>query len=387
MNVLFVATMYTHLANFHQPYIRLLQSWGHEVHCAASSEDGRRDEIEALGTPCWEVPFSRRVFSRSHLRAYLQLKKIIRENQISLIHAHTPVAGFLARMAARRTGVRCLYTAHGFHFFHGAPWLNWLIYYPAEWLAARWTQGLIVINREDWTAAQGLGFQPGINLFMTHGVGVDLTSYPPPAVSAGWRKPALIPAEAPVLSCVADLTPRKNQRYLLQAWREVAAAHPGAYLVLVGEGRSRARLERYVRDHQVPRVRLLGFRRDVAAIMADSQAVVLVSRQEGMPRCLMEAMACARPVIATDVRGSRDLVQNGVNGFLVPLQQTGQLAAALRSILADPRHRLEMGLAGRKMIEDYSLDKVMAEMTLIYQKFCPDEADDDLTGEERLTDE
>ncbi len=119
--------------------------------------------------------FSRSVNPLVAISVLMQLVKLMRENRFSLVHVHTPMASFLGRLAAKLTHTRpILYTAHGFHFYKGAPWYYWVFIYPAEYVAGKWTDGLIVMNQEDYINAQRMGFQPKKNLFLVYGVGIDL---------------------------------------------------------------------------------------------------------------------------------------------------------------------------------------------------------------------
>ena len=135
--VLFIASVYTHLAAFHIPFMKMLQERGYEVHAAASSSEGRREDVERVGVTCWEIPFARSPYSPANIQAYRRLKDLLREHHFDLIHVHTPVAAFLGRYLAKATNQGAvLYTAHGFHFYQGAPRRNWLIYYTAERIAS-----------------------------------------------------------------------------------------------------------------------------------------------------------------------------------------------------------------------------------------------------------
>jgi len=369
--VLFVATVYTHLAAFHIPFMQRLQSWGYEVHAAASSAEGRKDEVEDIGVRCWDIPFVRSPVSLKNLTAYRKLKALLTKERYDLIHVHTPMAAWLGRLAARRTGQGpVLYTAHGFHFYKEAPWPYWLFYYPAERLAARWTDGLIVMNSEDYERAQKMGFKPGENLFFVHGVGVDLEGFSQgrenvPSV----REELGLGDQDVVVTCVAEFIPRKNHGFLLDAWKFVARNEGRSHLLLVGEGRNRDVIESRVQKERIPRVYFLGFRRDVPRILAATDVFVLTSKHEGLARCIMEAMAAGKPVVATDVRGSRDLVENGVTGLLAELGDVEGLAQAFLQLIRDPELREKMGQAGRAKINDYSLERVLDEMSAIYARY------------------
>jgi glycosyltransferase involved in cell wall biosynthesis len=369
--VLFVATVYTHLAAFHIPFMKLLQSWGYKVHAAASPDEGHKREVEAIGVRCWDVPFVRSPVSPKNLVAYRQLKALFTQERYDLIHVHTPMAAWLGRLAAKRTGQGpVLYTAHGFHFYKGAPWPYWLFYYPAERLAAHWTDGLIVMNSEDYERAQRMGFKPGKNLFFVHGVGVDLEQFSPaPKSRASVREELGLSDQDVVVMCVAEFTSTKNHAFLLAAWSKVAREEPCAHLLLIGDGQLKQSMERRIRVDNIPNVHFLGFRGDVPRLLQSADIFVLPSRREGLPRSIMEAMAAGKPVVATDVRGNRNLVGNGVTGILVKLGDVVGLAQAILQLIHNPELRLRMGEAGREKMQAYSLDHVIKEMSEIYARY------------------
>lgn len=369
--VLFIATVYTHLAAFHIPFMRLLQDKGYEVHAAASPAEGRKEEVEVAGVKCWDIPFARSPYSPHNLRAFRELKRLLEAHHFAVVHVHTPVAAFLGRYLAKATGQGpALYTAHGFHFYKGAPFRNWLIYYTAERLASRWTDGLIVMNSEDFDNARRLGFQPGKDLFYVHGVGVDLSHYSPLSSPKEYIRSelGLSPAWVVVI-CVAEMIPRKNHVLLLNSWKILSARYTDCYLLLVGAGELMAALHEKVKQEKIPRVYFLGFRRDVPQILRESDIVTLTSKHEGLPKCIMEAMAANKPVVATDVRGNRDLVEHGKTGFLVGLGDVEGLASALEKLITNKELREALGKAGREKIRDYSLEKVLSEMDPIYTRY------------------
>lgn len=369
--VLFISSVYTHLAAFHIPFMKLLQTKGYDVHAAASPESGRKDDVEAAGVTCWDVPFARSPYKPRNLLAYARLRDLLRRQQYDLIHVHTPVAAFLGRYLGKVTHQGpILYTAHGFHFYHGAPRRNWLVYYTAERLAARWTDGLIVMNYEDYESAQRLGFRPHENLFYVHGVGVDLEEFSAlTTAEMSVRAELGIDPSAVVIACVAEMIPRKNHIFLLDAWSILTQRCDQGYLLLVGSGEQTKSLEQRVKQQRLPRVRFLGYRKDVPRILRETDVVALVSKHEGLPRCVMEAMAAGKPVVASNVRGNRDLVEDGRTGLLVELGDVAGLATALHKLISDPDMRKRMGAAGRRRIEDYSLQRVLVEMSDIYARY------------------
>lgn len=369
--VLFIATVYTHLAAFHIPFMKMLQEKGYEVHAAASSVTGRRDDVENAGAICWEIPFKRSPYNPANLKAFLELRSLLKNHYFDLIHVHTPVAAFLGRFLAKSTHQGpVLYTAHGFHFYKEAPRRNWLIYYTAERIASRWTDGLIVMNGEDFENAQKLGFKAGENLFYVHGVGIDLSEYTNPSVCKNYIRASLgIGQEDVVIACVGELNENKNQDFLLDAWGELTRRHNYIHLLFVGTGEKMSTLQKKVLQEHLQRVYFLGYRRDVPQILRETDIATLVSKREGLPRCIMEAMAAGKPVVASNVRGNRDLVEHGRTGFLVELEDISGLIQAFEKLILDRQLRISMGIAGQKKMCDYSLENILAEMSDIYDLY------------------
>ena len=171
--VLFVATITKHIIGFHTPYLKWFKEQGYEVHVASNG-----DEPIAYCDKHFNLPFERFPFKKNNLKVYNQLKEIINENNYQIIHCHTPVGGVLARLAAkkvRKNGTKVIYTAHGFHFYKGAPLLNWLIYYPIEKIMAKYTDCLITINKEDYEFAKKHLHAKKIEY--VHGVGVSKSKF------------------------------------------------------------------------------------------------------------------------------------------------------------------------------------------------------------------
>jgi glycosyltransferase involved in cell wall biosynthesis len=370
--VLFVATVASHIRAFHLPFIKMLQEQGHEVEVACYPDvpllTSPSPELEM---PVWEIPFVRSPYHPRNVVAYLQIRRLLRERHYDLVHVNTPAAAFLTRLAGRNVSP-VLYMAHGFHFYRGAPLRYRLLYYGMERLASRWTAALVVMNQEDLQAARGFGMIEGENLFLVHGVGVDPAQYGrfPAGQTAAARKRLGLPGTALVVACIAELIPRKNHRQLFEAWTTVHRDCSRAVLLVAGAGELEQRLRQEADD---PRfggsIRMLGYRSDVPDLLACSDIAVLTSRHEGLPRVVMETMAAGRPVVATNVRGSRDLVRDGENGFLVPLDKPGRLAEAMLRLLKNPPLAKEMGAAGREMIGEYALERVLREMDDIYGRF------------------
>lgn len=365
--VLFIASVYTHLAAFHKPFLRFLQDQGYSCHAAASSAEGFKEDIQALGITCWEIPFARSPYSLKNLIAYVRLKELLLNEHFDLVHVHTPMAAFLGRYLAKTTRQGAvLYTAHGFHFYRNAPLYNRVVYYSAEWVAARWTDGLIVMNSEDFEAGKKLGFIPRKNLYYIHGVGVDLKAFIQAVPRASLKEELGIGNNDVIVTCVGEFTPGKNHAFLLEAWKKLTAENKFIRLLLIGKGEMQDKLKTKIEKEQIPQVHLLGFCHNVPDLLQISDIFTLVSKREGLPKSIMEAMAAGKPVVATNVRGSWDLVEHGRTGLLVKPGDVDGLVSALKKLIVNPGLRSDMGMEGQKKIQEYSLEKILAEMAAIY---------------------
>jgi glycosyltransferase involved in cell wall biosynthesis len=368
-NILFAATVYTHLANFHKPYIKLLIEEGYKIFVIANPSEGRKEEIEELGVTCLDIYFSRSPFSIRNYKALLKLNTLFKATEFKLIHVHTPVASFLVRYSAKKNNQKnIIYTAHGFHFFKGSPILNWLIYYNIEKLARRWTDGLIVINKEDYINGLKLGYKESKNIFITNGVGVSVDHFKKSS-NSGIRDELKIPNQDIVITSVAELNSNKNHRFLLKNWKSLYEKNPNIHFLLVGTGELEEELKNYVNENQLKNIYFLGFRIDIPDILNDTDIFTLLSKREGLPKCIMEAMANSKPSIVTNVRGSRDLIFNGKSGFIIELDDNNALIESFLKLTNNPQLRLKMGLQAAENVKIYDLNNVKNEYKNIYDKF------------------
>jgi glycosyltransferase involved in cell wall biosynthesis len=369
--VLIAATVYTHLANFHIPTIKLLQDKGYEVHAASNNNEGRKEEIESLGVTCHDINFVRSPFKKENIVAIKQLSSLFQENYFDLIHVHTPIASFIVRYVAKKYKQGpVIYTAHGFHFYKGAPLINWLVYYPAEKIAKKWTDGLIVINNEDFAQGIKMGFIPNKTLFISNGVGVDLDRYSNSLLTkSNFRLEHNIPHNSIVITCVAEFSKNKNQQFLLKAWPTLTEEFNNLHLVLVGDGEQKEKLNQLAKRLRLKNVHFLGFRHDIPQILKHSNIVTLVSKREGMPKTIMEGMAFGLPALVTDVRGSRDLVKNHENGLVVQRFQEKDLIEKLRALIEKEEVRKSMGENALKKVKNYSNENVLKGIEKVYKSF------------------
>lgn len=368
--ILFAATVESHILNFHIPFINYFKSMGYEVHVICKLGT-RRKELDDIGVKCFDVNFSRNPYSFSNIIALIQIIRIMKENSYELVHVHTPLAAFFTRFAANITNTKpVIYTAHGFHFYKGAPIKNWIIYYSMEKIAAHWTDGIITMNKEDFHLAHKLHIRQKKNIFLVNGVGVDVNKYAANFKEKNSiRKKMGLKDNDIILLTIAELIPGKNHKQVIDTI-EKYYKESNIYYLIIGNGKHENLLKKYVTKKGLDKkITFLGFRHDVPEIINTCDIVILTSYREGLPRCLMEAMAASKPIIATDVRGNRDLVYDGVNGYLVPVDGIEETYKAIDKLICNKNLRLKKGQAGHEIILEYDIEKVLDQMKKIYINF------------------
>ena len=372
--ILFCATVDFHFKAFHLPTMKWFKEQGWEVHVAAAGN------IDLPFTDQKHViPIHRSPFRKENVKAYQELKAIINQNQYKIIHCHTPLGGALTRLSAkeaRKNGTKVLYTAHGFHFCKGAPYINWLLYYPIEKKLAAFTDCLITINREDYVLAVEQRF-PSQHIELVNGVGVDTTRFQPATekqkkelrLKLGFKQDDFI------LFYAAEFNKNKNQKVLINAIATLKDELPKARLLLAGEGILLEECKRLAEKIGVSsQVEFLGFRKDIDQILPACDVAVGSSYREGLPVNIMEAMACGLPVVASDNRGHRELVFEEYNGFLLQENCSSEFSAAWKNLYTNTEQRKLFGLNGRKLIlNKFNEEAVRLQLAEIYKKYMPEQ--------------
>lgn len=362
--VLLVATVVKiHVNVFHIPCLKMFQEQGWETWvCSRNDFDNPKDCVIPHCDHYIDIPFERNPLKPGNVKAYRMLRKIVEKEQFDLIYCHTPVGAMLARLAgisARKKGTKVIYMAHGFHFYNGAPLLNWMIYYPAEKFLSRFTDGLITINQEDYRRAQK--FHAGKTILIP-GVGIDLDKFQKKEPTRQEIRNKLgIPERKIILMSVGELTKRKNHMAVIEAL--ACLKEYDILYVVCGDGPMKARLRARAEELGIrDRVKLLGFRKDIAELHKMADIFVFPSLQEGLPVALMEAMASGLPIVASRIRGNEDLIQNNRGGYLVKAQDSEQLAEAISKMIKNPEQRDKMEKRNLEIIKHYGQDAVLQKM-------------------------
>lgn len=366
--ILFTASIDGHINAFHKPYIKWFYDNGYEVHVASN---GDREFLHVEKK--YNIPFERSPYKLTNIKAYKLLKELIDANDYKLIHCHTPLASILTRLAARKSrkkGTKVIYTAHGFHFFKGAPLVNWIFYYTAEKLSAKLTDCLITINQEDYNfAISKLKIK---NIKFVKGIGIDLNIFRSQTseIKSNLRKEYGYSNDDFILIYAGELSYRKHQDLLIDAIDRVRERVPNIKLLLAGQGALYNQYKKKIKKmHLENNVFLLGSRKDVAELMQLSDLAVSSSRQEGLPVNVMEGMASALPLIVTNCRGNRDLVKNNVNGYVVGINDTVGFSDAIIKIYLSEEDRIRFSQKNKEMIGPYSIENIVEKMAIIYQEY------------------
>ena len=369
--VLFVATVVkTHIMEFHIPYLKMFKEEGWETAVAARNDYENPDDcVIPYCDTYYNIPFERNPLKPSNLRAYKELKHVIDEGEYDIIHCHTPVGAMLTRLAAkqaRKQGTKVFYTAHGFHFYKGAPAINWLLYYPAEKWLSRYTDVLITINKEDYERAKTF---KAAKVCYVPGVGIDLKKFNVGYVNKEQKRKEIgVSADDFVLLSVGELIPRKNHEVVIRALSVLKQLDKLNHIeyVICGRGAYEADLRKLaegldVADH----VHFLGYRNDISEICNCADLFVFMSHQEGLPVALMEAMACGLPAVCSNIRGNTDLIEDGVTGLLAN-NTPEEVAQSISKMKNDTALRNRVASAALQKIKQFDLSSVEDEMSKIY---------------------
>ncbi len=320
------------------------------VACPRVRENARRDtafvdRLEAAGLPVVIVPMRRGIHPLSDLRDHVRLSQLMRRSRYDVVHTHSSKAGVLGRLGAWRSGVPVVvYTPNAFAFL-GAPnrWLRWLYYSSERWLGRQTTDALICVSQSERMLAKKQAIAPADRLVLIENA-IEATPFAPDTDPVRAKHALGLDADRLLVGYVGRLVRQKGIEYLIEAARRVVAEVPGAQFLLVGEGELDRALHQEVYKYCLTdRVLLTGYRTDIPQLLAAMDIFVLPSLYEGLPYTLMEAMAAGRAVIAADVGGNRDLVQDGETGVLVPPKDAAALAAAVIRLLTAPAERDRLG--------------------------------------------
>lgn len=365
MKILYATTVAISM-NFHKIIIRKLVEAGHTVDIATNEAYGvLADEFRALGCKVYQMSWQRSPLKISNITAIKAFRRIVQSNGYDIVHCHTPIAAACVRLACRplrQKGLKIIYTAHGFHFFKGAPLMNWILYCPVEWLCSFFTDAIVTINREDADFARR-----HLHAKKTHyilGVGIDTARFAGEEVDTAQKRRELqVPQDAFLLLSVGELDQFKNHEAVVKAMPLLPAMH----YVVAGEGPLHDHLTALAQKLGVAdRVHLLGFRRDVAALYKTADVFVFPSLREGLPAAMMEAMAAGLPVVCSNIRGNHDLIFDA-SLYCHPFDEDN-ISGIIRRLAGDPALCRAIGQRNAQTAKKYDSSIIDSHMMQAYQE-------------------
>lgn len=372
MKILYVTTIGTTM-NFFNDFIEKLINDGHTVDIATNQSTSKVPEIyEELGCEIYDISCTRSPLNKNTIKAIGEIKRIVNENEYDIVHCHTPIAAMCTRLAcikARKKGTKVFYTAHGFHFYKGAPLKNWLIYYPIEKICSYFTDVLVTINKEDYELAQKKMRAKRIEY--VHGVGLDTKKIFNTVVDRKKKREELgISDDTVMLLSVGELNQNKNHETVIKALAQVNDKK--VHYFVAGRGSKEEYLKSLAENLGLSEnVHILGFRRDVIELYKVSDICVFPSIREGLGKAALEGMAAGLPLIASNNRGTRDYAIHGENALFCDCLFIEQFACAIKKIAYDKELCKKMGVQNIQKVKRFDVSNVISEMEKIYFNLAP----------------
>ena len=365
MKILYVTTISNTVNAFLIPHIKMLIDEGHQVDVAFNIEQEVKPEIYEMRCKIHQLPLQRSPLKKDNFRAYKILKKIIISEGYDLVHTHTPIASAIVRLVCRSlNNVRVFYTAHGFHFFKGAPIVNWFIYYPVEKWLARYTDTLITINKEDYSRAKRKFKAKRVEYIP--GVGIDLEKFSTVEIDRNLKRSQLgLPEDAFVVLSVGELNTNKNHEVVIRAIKNLKNSK--IHYIICGKGKLEVYLNNLNKKLGLEeQIHLLGFRNDIPEIFKISDVFAFPSYREGLPVALMESMASGLPVVASNIRGNSDLVEDGKCGYLIEPKDSEGFSKRIKELSINKTLRIQLSTNNTIKADKYSINNIIKNMKKIY---------------------
>ncbi len=375
-SALFVTTVPITLEAFLLPFADHFRAQGWHVDALANGTTAAAP-LEGHFDERFDVAWTRNPLSPSNLvGTSAEVRALVEEHGYDIVHVHTPIAAFVTRFALRARrgrpdGPVVIYTTHGFHFYAGQAAVPRSSYRTMERIAAPWTDYLVTVNQEDFTAARKLGGLDRERVRYIPGIGVDTARFSPAAVSQEERERVRQELGAQpnqfLVTMVAEFGAVKRHAFAVDAFARVS--EPSVHLALVGDGPLEDEVRGQVaRLGLTDRVTFTGYRRDMPAVLDASDVLLLTSEREGLNRSVLEAMACGSPVIGTDTRGVADAVSE-TEGWIVAKNDRDALARAIEAAAVDPAEVARRGAAAReRACTEFALDMILAAYDGLYRE-------------------
>lgn len=363
--ILFTANTLRHLYLCHLPYLKYFKDIGYEVH-TASDDDRKLDNVDKS----FKLSIQRTPYSLKNIKAIFELRKILKNNHYDIIHTHTPMGAVVTRIAAifaRKKGMKVIYTAHGFHFFKGCPFINYILYYPIEKILSKYTDMIITVNLEDYDFAKK-HFKTDIRYIPGVGFNEEKFKYRlNKKEQIQFRKDIGLENNDYVITYVAEISKRKRQDYLLKVIARMDITDEK--FLFIGDHSNNKRIVRKIKKYNLSNiVKVISFNDDISKYLDISDLIISVSKQEGLPLNIMEAMYKEKTIVVTNCRGNRDLIQSDINGVVIDLDNKQQLIDTITYLKNNNCVSKKYAVMNRKIVKDYSINQILPKMIKIYKE-------------------
>lgn len=363
--ILYITTISSTINAFLVPHIKYLINNGYKVDCAASKNISLNEELIKLGVNLFDIPFSRNPFGLNNVMAYKELIKIQSIYKYDLIHVHTPIAALYGRMLKLKyPRLKTVYTVHGFHFYEGAPKKNKMIFYPIEKIMSKFTDAIITMNDEDYKSAQKFNIK---KVYRINGVGLDLNKYKPLLLnSTEIRRSLDLKDDDFVILMIAEVNKNKNHIQLINSVEILKNKGINIKVLCAGIGPLIDEINAEIENRNLQdTIKMLGFRKDIPQLIQICDLGILLSYREGLPRNIMELMAYGKAIIGTDIRGIRDLIDNGLNGYLVEVNNEIDTAKKIELLYKNRDILNRMSSVCYEKVKKYNVDQITYEILQI----------------------
>lgn len=353
------------MIQFLLPHIKNLAENGYIVDIACSNVGDRINEIrEKTKNYINKLHIIRTVrtpFSLKNVSGYKDIKDVINQNTYDIIWTNEPVMGIVTRLAARKKRkqklLKVLYMAHGFHFYKGAPLINWLIFYPIERIASLWTDCIVTVNKEDFQRSKKLRAKTTEYI---HGIGIN-TERLNQTTETDIRKELNLSDDNFLVLSVGELNKNKNQKVIIKALAQINNSN--IHYVLCGKGDQEHHLRSLAEKLNVAdNVHFLGYRTDVVDICSQANVFVMPSLREGLPVSSLEAMYCGLPLITSNIRGLQDIMEDGISGYLCTPTNQKDFTDAIINLSQNKELQISAAKRNKKIVEPYLLQNTKIEV-------------------------
>lgn len=373
---LILANRTLNIGNVYYSMANPLKKLGYEVHLASNFNQfqGKKENEDFI---VHQIDFIRNPFDIRNIKAYRQLMNLLEKEEFDVIHCNNPISGILGRICGYRLNTKkIIYTAHGFHFYKGAPFINRILYKSVEEHLAKYTDALITINTEDYQIGNQMKLKNNGKCYYVHGVGIE-TKF---KLISKLRKEELIKSlnlskNAIICIAIGDLNKNKNYKTLIRAFSFLK--NSDIHLLICGVGNEKNKLENLVHKCNITKqIHFLGYRNDVNELLQISDIFIQCSYREGLSRSIMEAMIVGLPCIVSRIRGNVDLIDEEKGGFLVEPNNYVEIANRIKMLISNEELRKNMGKYNQQKVQQNDIKNIEEEMKKIYEEVLKEKCND-----------